>query len=323
MTVDADRLVETAVLFGSLLLTLLVLFVPIAVGIALAQRCLGPERLQRWLGAERTSLAVGKGIALGAITPFCGCSTIPLLSGLLQARVRFSAVVAFLTASPLLSPYILAVVGVLFGARAAASYAVFGIAVSTATAVVWERGRLDRWLRGHVRPTRAPLPIAGGSGEVGADVLDSPTCGKDAAPAWRGLRLEGRHALDAAVGMLRPMLRPMLIGVAIGALIYGAVPERAVTAAVASVGPMAVPVAAVLGIPLYLRGEAAFPIGAGLLAAGVPTAPMLAMVVGGMAASLPEMAMLRGLFTWRLLAAYLATVFLTAVGAALVLPPLW
>lgn len=158
------------------------------------------------------------------------------------------------------------------------------------------------------------MPRAGSVGTVGGVPAPSP---------WQGLRTEFAGALREAVGLLRHMLVPLLLGVAAGALIYGAVPEEMVTRVVDGVGPAAVPVAAALGIPLYLRGEAAFPIGAGLLAAGVPEGPMLAMVVGGMGASLPEVIMLRGLFTRRLLAAFLATIFVVAVAAGWLLPMAW
>lgn len=341
---DAGRLAETATVFGSLLLTLVVLFVPIAFLIALAQRWLGRERLRRWLGGDRASVAVGKGLALGALTPFCGCSSIPLLAGLLQARVRFAAVTAFFIASPLLSPFVLVVVAVLFAPRAALAYAVFAGAVTVATALAWEWLGLERWLRPHVRAA----PIAGGSGGTrpataaacGANTSEStggcaatpgdepaavltPSASTADTSTWRGWRVESRRAAGEAWTLLRPMRVPMVVGVGVGALIYGAVPDAVVIGAVEAAGPAAVPLAAALGIPLYLRGSAAFPIGAALLAAGVPTGPMLAMVIGGMAASLPEVLMLRGLFTARLLAAFLATVLAVAVMAGTLLPPLW
>lgn len=316
---DRGTLVETATLFGSILVVIVALFVPITFGVVLAQRWLGEERLRRWLGGERRWLAVAKGLALGAMTPFCGCSTIPLLAGLLQARVRFAAVTAFFMASPLLNPYILAVVGVLFGVRPAAAYAGFAALSSAVVAVSWEQLGLQRWVRPHLR---TPVPIAGGSGD--AATCGDATCNeRPAVPPWRGGRAEAAAAWTSALAMFRPMITPVVVGVVIGAAIYGAVPEGALAGVVASAGPMAIPVAAVIGIPLYVRGEAAFPIGAGLLAAGVPTAPMLALVVGAEAASLPEVMMLRGLFTWRLLAAYLVTILAVAIGAALLLPPIW
>lgn len=149
----SERLLETATVFGSLLASLLVLFVPITVGLVLLQRWLGDDRLARLLGGDRLLPALVKGTVLGAVTPFCGCSTIPLLLGLLRARVRFAGVAGFMLASPLLNPYLLGVVALLFGGRTTAVYAVVAIGTSMGLGAVWELAGLDRFLQPSVQPT--------------------------------------------------------------------------------------------------------------------------------------------------------------------------
>lgn len=316
--IDAARMAEATRLFGLLLLTLAVLFVPIAYGVVAARSRLGPVWLRSLLGGSTQAGAVGKGLAIGAMTPFCGCSSVPVLAGLLQAGVRFSAITAFFMASPLVNPFIVVTVGVLFGPTVAVVYAVFALGASAAVAVAWERLRLDRWLRTGVG-TVAAAPAAG---------VDSPSP-KNPEASRGGRRAEpsasgdgrGRSLIHReAWGLIRPMVGPLVIGALVGAVLYGAVPEELVMAALDPLGPLAVPVAALMGTVLYLRGEAAIPVGAGLLGAGVPAAPTMAMVIGGMAASLPELIMLRGLFTGRLLAAYVATVLAVAVVAGALFP---
>lgn len=340
---DVDRAFETIQLFGGLLATLLVLFIPITFGIGLLQRWVGPERLQRWLGGANLPLALAKGTALGAITPFCGCSTIPLLLGLIRANVRFAAVAAFMLASPLLNPYILGVVTLLFGWRVAAVYAGFAVVSTLLIAAVWERVGLHRHLKveGYAptdgRPVARPVPAGmtlsagghapddGGASEGGCSTgSDGVECDASSAAnePWRGPSGQLREAWDGTLALLRPMLRPMLLGLAIGALIYGAVPEGALTTVLGSSSWFTLPLAAALGLPLYLRGEAAFPIGAGLLAAGVGEGPMFAMVIAGMAASVPEVAILSGIFARRLLVAFLASVFAMAIVGGAVIPAL-
>jgi uncharacterized protein len=361
---NTARLVETVSLFGSLLVSLLVLFIPITVGLVLVQRWLGTERLARLLGGDRLLPALVKGTLLGAVTPFCGCSTIPLLLGLLRARVRFAGVAAFMLASPLLNPYILGVVTLLFGGRTAVVYAAIAAGTSIGLGAAWELAGLDRFLKPSVLPAgsaAAPVPSLIGAGPVaagGAATLEVPvageapaascgtddgagscgepsgsTCGTSAdtgcgtpgdaaatdAP-WAGLRTELRDAWGSSVDLLRPMLVPLLLGVTVGALIYGAVPEGFVAGVLGEATWWSLPLAAVLGLPLYLRGEAAFPIGAGLLAAGVGEGPMFAMVIAGMGASIPEVTILSGIFQRRLLGVFLASVFLTAIVGGLVLP---
>ncbi|MCC5947895.1 MAG: permease [Nitriliruptoraceae bacterium] len=373
-----DRTIETLQLFGSLTVSLLLLFIPIAVGISLMQRALGPERLQRWLGGARLPVALAKGTALGAITPFCGCSTVPLLVGLIKARVRFAAVAAFMLASPLLNPYILGVVGLLFGVRATIVYASFAVAATVVSALLWERFGLDLHLRGplgeiaaaarleRLAPAGSAAPgharadefvgVASGvveSGVVGSGVASSGgaqagascsaaatdadtggggTCGLDPAGSadagtddegWRGWRTELPAALGDARELLRPMVKPLLIGMSIGALIYGAAPQDLLAGLLGTGTWWSLPLAALLGLPLYLRGEAAFPIGAGLLAAGVGEGPMLAMVIAGMSASLPEVSLLSGIFDRVLLGWFLATVFTMAILGGALIPLLW
>ncbi len=326
------RAIETVTLFGSLLVSLLVLFIPITVGLVLLQRWLGEDRLARLLGSDRLLPALVKGTLLGAVTPFCGCSTIPLLLGLLRARVRFGGVAAFMLASPLLNPYILGVLALLFGGRTTVVYAVAAAATSIGLGAVWELTRLDRYLRPGVLPEpvrTAPGVLVGvgggpGCGPAGGTACDGDVVGPAAGGhrAWAGWHAEVAGAWAAAVELLRPMLRPMLLGVGIGALLYGVVPEGWLAGLLGTATWWSLPLAAVLGLPLYLRGEAAFPIGAGLLAAGVGGGPMFAMVIAGMGASLPEVTILSGIFQPRLLGAFLASVFAMAIIGGLLIPSL-
>ncbi|MEX2549876.1 MAG: permease [Nitriliruptoraceae bacterium] len=329
---DFDRVTETVGLFGSLLASLLVLFIPITIGLVLFQRWLGTQRLARLLGGDRLLPALLKGTLLGAVTPFCGCSTIPLLLGLIRARVRFAGVAAFMLASPLLNPYILGVVVLLFGTQTAVVYAGFAAATAIGLGAVWELAGLERHLVPGVSP-RVPRPEAVPVGAATLPQAPVASCGQDDAcstgdddaaptedPAWAGWGPELRAAYDSALETLRPMVRPLLLGVTIGALVYGFVPEGWLAGVLGTTTWWTLPLAAVLGLPLYLRGEAAFPIGAGLLAAGVGEGPMFAMVIAGMGASLPEVTILSGIFQRRLLAAFLASVFATAVLGGVVIP---
>ena len=371
-----ERALETVQLFGSLFVTLLLLFVPITIGIVLLRRWIGPARLQRWLGGRRLSVALVKGTALGAVTPFCGCSTIPLLLGLLKADVRVAAVAAFTLASPLLNPYILGVVTLLFGWQVAAVYAAVAVVSTLVLAAAAEVAGVERHLKlagyrpGHddgrasdlATGVPAPVggavrPIAGGAGADGVgDVADRTRCGDDAGgragsgcgdeaggghvtacgdagdagdgddvdgdddPAWRGARTELRAAWREMTALLRPMIVPLVVGMGIGAMIYGAVPQDAFADVLGTSSWLTLPVAALLGLPLYLRGEAAFPIGAGLLAAGVGEGPMFAMVIAGMGASIPELTILSSIFNRRLLGIFVAAVFTMAIVGGAVIP---
>jgi uncharacterized membrane protein YraQ (UPF0718 family) len=336
---DTARLLETLQVFAGLTLRIILLFIPITVGIVLLRRWLGDDRLARLMGGEHLLPVLLKGVGLGAITPFCGCSTVPVLLGLIRAGARFGGVAAFMLASPLLNPYILGVVGVLFGVRLLAGYAALAVLSSLLLGALWERAGLEAYLRPHVLPPArrsvielpvlaatlpATMPIVGGTPtrdpDTGGCCSSRASDAPDGELPWRGIGAELRAARAPVITQLRPMVRPVAIGLAIGAFIYGFVPQALVSDLLGETRWWTLPLAALLGLPLYLRGEAAFPIGAGLLAAGVGLGPMLAMVIAGMGASIPEVTILSGIFERRLLAVFLASVMATALIGGALLP---
>jgi uncharacterized membrane protein YraQ (UPF0718 family) len=128
-----------------------------------------------------------------------------------------------------------------------------------------------------------------------------------------------RLMLMDAVGQLRSFLPYVFIGVAIGALCHGFVPDNVVYRYAGPDNPLAVPVAAVIGVPLYVRASTMVPIGMSLLAKGMSLGAVMALIIGGAGASIPEMVMLKRLFKLPVLAAFVGVVFTMAVSAGLLL----
>ena len=116
-------MIETLQTFGLILAELLVLFSVISVAVALINRRFGSDRIQQWMADGRLPGPV-KGLLLGAITPFCSCSTLPVLAGMLKSGVAFRTAMTFLISSPLLDPIIIAGVVILFGWRISIAYTV-------------------------------------------------------------------------------------------------------------------------------------------------------------------------------------------------------
>jgi hypothetical protein len=111
-----------------------------------------------------------------------------------------------------------------------------------------------------------------------------------------------------------PAVPYLLVGTAAGAAIYGLVPAAWVVAVAGPGQPFAIPLAAALGVPMYVNAETFFPISAALLEKGVGVGAIVALVVTSMGVSVPEVVLLGGLFRWRLVAALVASVFVVAVG---------
>jgi uncharacterized protein len=306
--VDALPAMQT---FVVVVAELVALFLVVLTGVALLQQRLGDERIERLLSSPRPLVGLIKGAALGGVTPFCSCSTIPIVLGLVRARVRFGTVAAFLLASPLLNPIILGAIGVLFGWRLALGYAVVAFATTVLLAAAWERMGFERFVK-RLRVVRPGESDEGTPAEAGGTLIRQQT--------WRGLRTELRPAFAQALTALRTMAVPLLVGVAVGAAIYGVVPSAWLQAVLGPNNPFAIPLAAIVGIPLYVRAEIALPIGLALQEAGVGLGPVFALVIGGAGASIPEVSMLTAIFKPRLVAAFVVSVITVAIVGGLLIP---
>ncbi len=277
--------------FGLILAELTVLFLGISTLVGLVFEYVSNETLGRWL-SRRGLLGNFLGAALGAVTPFCSCSTIPMTVGLLRAGVPFGAVMSFVLASPLLNPIILTMLLALVGWKACVVYGVTTFVVAMASGAVLQMLGLSRDVK-NVR-------ISGGALE------------REKLPTF-GARL--RRAFIGAWGDFRGVLAYLLIGVAVGAAIYGYLPSDFIVSIAGPQNPFAIPVAAIIGVPLYVRAETVIPVAVALTQKGMSLGAVVALIIGGAGMSIPEMSMLAGIFKTRLVAIFVGVVFLTAVLA--------
>ncbi len=280
--------------FGLILFELTALFLGISTVVGLVLQYVSDETLRRLL-SRKGVLGNFLGAALGAVTPFCSCSTIPMTVGLLRAGVPFGATMSFVLASPLLNPIILTMFWALLGWKACLTYgAVTFVAAMACGSLLQAVG-----LAGDVKSVR----ISGGAGV------------REAPPTFGGKLL---CAFAGAWADFRGVLLFLLIGVAIGAAIYGYLPGDFVVRVAGPANPLAIPVAAVIGIPLYVRAETVIPIALALTQKGMSMGAVLALIIGGAGMSIPEMSMLAAIFKVRLVAVFVAVVFLTAMLAGFI-----
>ena len=284
-----NSLVDSLKFFALILAELTVLFLGISTVIGLIVQYVSEEKLRRWL-SKRGLLGNCLGAALGAITPFCSCSTIPMTVGLLRAGVPFGATMSFVLASPLLNPIILTMFWVLLGWQACVVYGVVTFVLAVACGALLDLAGLAQ----DVKKVR----VSGESGD------------RAALPTF-GAKL--RVAFGGAWSDFRGVLAYLIIGVAIGAAIYGYLPGDFVARIAGPNNPFAIPVAAAIGVPLYVRAETVIPIALALTKKGMSMGAVLALVVGGAGMSIPEMSMLASIFKTRLVAVFVGVVFITAV----------
>lgn len=231
----------------------------------------------------------------GALTPFCACSTLPMTVGFLNAGVPFGATMSFLIASPLLNPIIIAMLGALVGIKAMFIYV--AIAFLCAVFFGWGLQKVDA--QKYVKNVR----------------LKTHSCCSTKPIELKGLSWGQKIAMALRTGWdtLCPIFWYLIIGVALGAVIYGYMPSDWVLKIAGPDNPFAVPVAAIIGVPLYIRAETAIPIGVALMGKGMSIGAVVALVIGGAGMAIPEMSMLASIFKKKLVAMIVAVIFLTAV----------
>jgi len=280
--------------FGLIFAELTVLFLGISTLVCIVFEYVSDDTLKRWL-SRKGLLGNFLGAAMGAVTPFCSCSTIPMTVGLLRAGVPFGATMSFVLASPLLNPIILTMFWVLLGWKASLVYFTVTFAAAMVSGAVLENLGFSKDVR-NVR-------ITGGAQE------------KERLPTF-GAKL--KRAFLGAWYDFRGVLAYLAIGVAIGAAIYGYMPTDFVARIAGPRNPLAIPVAAIIGIPLYIRAETVIPVAVALTQKGMSIGAVIALIIGGAGMSIPEMSMLASIFKKRLVAVFIAVVFFTAVTAGFV-----
>ncbi|MGH3323462.1 MAG: permease [Streptomyces sp.] len=318
----SERLSAALADFAVLLAELAVLLVAVSALMALIARKIGVSRLQDWLGGGRLRGAV-KGILLGFVTPFCTYSAIPVVVGMVNARIQTATLAAFLLSSPVLDPIIVAILIPLFGWQATVAYVVVTCVGVLLAALLADVTHLERGLR----PARAPVAVTtGGSGPAVDPVPAAGACASssydpftDTAP-WAGWRTEARPALRYALDLARSLAIPMIVSVAIAAAILGLIPQDLIARLAGPGNPLAVPVAAVLGAPFYVSTEAFLPIAAALHDSGMGLGAVFALVISAAGVNVPELGLLSRVMAPRLLAAYTLAIIGIAIAAGYLIP---
>ena len=291
-----NTLIDTLRYFVLITIELIALFVFISALVEIILMYVPEEKIRRRLsGAGVFGNIVAAGF--GALTPFCACSTIPMTVGFLNAGVPFGSTMSFLIESPLLNPIILRMLGAMVGIKAMVAYFVIAFLCSILFGFLLEKIGAQKYVK-NVR--LKPASCCASSHEV----VD-----KHSLPFPSKLKVAFAGAWDS----LRPIMGYLLVGVALGAGIYGYMPQDFVMKIAGPDNPFAIPVAAVLGIPLYIRAETAIPIGLALMGKGMSIGAVISLIIGGAGMAIPEMTMLASIFKKQLVAMIVLVIFLTAV----------
>jgi uncharacterized membrane protein YraQ (UPF0718 family) len=254
-----------------------------------------PERTRALLAGRSEGAANVMAATLGIVTPFCSCSAVPLFIGFVQAGVPLGVTFSFLISAPMVNEVALTLLFGLFGWKVALLY--LGLGLSVAIVAGWTIGRLK--METHLEDWVRDMPKMSANFEAGqvtlADRLDA-----------------GFAAVRQIVGKVWPYI---LAGIAIGAGIHGYVPQDFMASFMGKDAWWSVPLAVLIGVPMYSNAAGIIPIVQALLAKGAALGTVLAFMMSVIALSLPEMIILRKVLKMRLIATFAGVV---ATGILLV-----
>lgn len=272
---------------------ILVLLVLVIYSMGWLRGMLRPEQVREFLRQRGNLSARFLAVGLGAITPFCSCSSVPLFIGFVEAGIPLGITLSFLIASPMINEVAVVVLAATLGWKLTLLYVLAGLGIALLGGLVLERFRLERWVEGYVWQIRM--------GEVSMPEMDRSLAGRHA------------YAMSQVREIVGRLWKFVLLGVGIGALIHGYVPMAWLTFLAGDGGLLSVIGAVLIGIPLYSDAVGVIAIAEALLNKGVPVGTVLAFMMAVAALSLPEMIILRKVVKWPLLAlfaAYLALAFI-------------
>lgn len=254
-----------------------------------------PEHTRALLAGRREGVANVMAAGLGVVTPFCSCSAVPLFIGFVQAGVPLGVTLSFLIAAPMVNEVALTLLFGLFGWRIAALYLSLGLLLAIVAGWIIGRLRMEAHLQDWVRT----IPRVETSAE--------------------GLTLTFAERLSAAVDSARDVVGrvwPYVVGgIAVGAAIHGYVPADFMAAVMGRDAWWSVPLAVLIGVPMYSNAAGVIPVVQALLAKGAALGTVLAFMMSVIALSLPELVILRKVLKARLIGTFIGVV---AMGILLV-----
>ncbi len=267
----------------------LLLLVAVVFAVGVVRSFMTAERARALLAGRREAAGCVMAAGLGVATPFCTCSAVPLFIGFVKSGVPLGVTFSFLVAAPMVNEVALGMLAALFGAKVALLYLVTGLAIAVSTGLVIGRLGLERHVEGWVRDGPAHAAVG----------PEAPRLG------WEDRVAVGWTAVREIVGKVWPWV---IAGIAVGALIHGFVPTGAMARILGAERWWSVPVAVLLGVPMYTNAAGVIPVLQALLEKGVPLGSALAFMMAVIGLSLPEAMILRRVLRPPLLAAFFGAV---------------
>jgi len=248
-----------------------------------------PERVKKFLSRKFEFLGNMIAATIGIFTPFCSCSAVPLFIGFVESGVPLGVTFSYLIAAPLINEVAAALLWGLFGWKIAVIYIASGWIISVIAGFILGKMHLEKYVEDYVYKIKVSQNLR----------LKKKT-----------QKERVKEAYEEAKSIIKRVFPYVLIGIGIGAFIHGYAPENLLTSIAGENNLFAVPIAVLIGVPLYSNAAGVIPIVSSLIEKGLPLGTALAFMMAVVALSLPEIIILRRVLKTKLLILYVAIVTL-------------
>lgn len=249
---------------------------------------------KRWFGFNYLMAA-----ALGIVTPFCSCSSIPLFVGFMSAGIPIGVTFAFLISSPLINESSLYLFPAMFGLKVTILYNLFGLTIAILGGMLIQRLKVEKYIIPELLnfKSRVQVEIENGNRKMTNKQL---------------IYYFWKDGMD----ITKKIFPYVVLGVAFGAIIHGFVPTSLINDYISLESRWSVPAAVLLGAPLYANSVSVIPIMEAMVEKGVPLGTVLAFMTAIVTLSIPEALILKKVMRWQLLAIFfgIALIGITAMG---------
>ena len=288
-----DKLADALNFFIYDTVKILFLLTTIIFAITLLRSYFSTEKVREYLSKKHEYTGNVLAALFGIITPFCSCSAIPLFLGFLQARIPLGVTFSYLISAPLNNEIAIAMLLTMFGWKVAALYIGFGLLVAIIGGIVIGRMGLEKEVLIEVKPI---------NGEITAE--------------------EHKIAFSVRLGDAKEYTQDILYktwiyvlaGVGIGAFIHGYVPTEFIVRVAGADNIFAVPLATLLGVPMYSNAAGVMPLIEVLTSKGMLMGTALSFMMAITALSLPEAMILKRIMSLKLIGIFFGTVTLGIIG---------
>lgn len=282
---------------------ILILLTVIIFAIAFFRSYISPLKVRKVLGKRNEYVGNIAAALVGIITPFCSCSAVPLFIGFIESGVPLGVTFSFLIASPMVNEIAIILLWGMVGWQITALYIISGLIIAIVAGIIIGKLKLE--------------------GEVESYVYDMIEKIKAAEQSGIALEEENQTLKERAISskdytkdLLKKVGPYVIIAIGIGAIIHGYVPSDFILTYAGPGNPLAVPIAVLIGVPLYSNAAGIIPLVAVFIDKGIPIGTALAFMMAVTALSVPEMIILRKVLKPKLLAIFIGilAVSITAIG---------